>query len=314
MNFSGQPYFRFATHALLARQEDNYWYGVDAEGVEVRFADSDIDYGVAIHVNEDGSGLYAVIDETRTDGARRFVINYETETVHIENGGRSISITDFFANAVRTDRNGRAICSFMQPLYEQYSICQEKSAETSHLLDISESASKRRASETPVHRMDANLYDMVTSGMDDNMSFVELMARISAKGKPTYETMGLSEMVEGEWAEIRDFPSMMIAPIRAIFGHYMNDLIGDFPFERVSRLHMPVGTDLAMLLEEHAEIVSVDVPFEGGNMIPGYKTSDVAHFRGENFEAIVFSDMMGTYAYAWQPEPSLDNKLSAPRM
>lgn len=304
MDFRHCPSFAFADHAVLLQRQDGSWGGVDADGVPATYSDEEMAAAVTLLDYGDGKGLFAVPDATRGGETRRFKIDHAAGLVHIEGAARSMPMNQFFRHAVRVDPQGIPVCSFMQPLHEQYLLCRERPGCESHCFDIADLAEAMRKSEAVSDLIDVGLYDVVSSGLDDGMPFMEVMARVTARsGRPVHETFGLDRALPGDWAEIREFPQYMMAPIRALFGSYMQERIGEFPLERVSRLHAPPGTPLAMRLEAIAELVSTDEPFDGGNVIRGYRTSPVAHYRGDGFDAIVFSDMAGTYAYAWPTQP-----------
>lgn len=305
MDFSHRPTFAFAGHALLRMAEDGRWEGIDSDGVEVVHSDDEMARAIPVVVDGDGQGLYAIPDEVRTE-SRRFNVDREKGLVHIEGGARPLSFKEFAGNAVRTDKDGKPICSFLHPLHEQYSLCREAKGGDMHCMDIADEADAIRKSENVGDQIEAGLYDAVASGLTDGMGFMDLMARVTARGgRPVHERFGLSEALPGQWAEIREFPQYMIDGVRALFGSYMDERIGEFPLERISRLHAPPGAPVAEMLDGVAEFVAADEPFDGGNIIRGYRTSPVARYKGDGFEAIVFSDMAGTYAYAWpdRPEP-----------
>jgi len=314
MDFRHCPAFAFADHAVVSQQQDGSWAGVDADGVPVSYSADEMDGAVAMLDDGNGRGLFAVPDAVRAGEIRRFSIDHAAGVVHIEGAARAMPMRQFFRHAVRVDPQGKPVCSFMQPLHEQYSLCRDRQGCESHCMDVADLAENMRRSDKVADLIDAGLYDAVASGLDDGMSFMDVMARVTARGgRPVHETFGLEDVLPGQWNEIREFPQYMMAPIRALFGTYMEERIGDFPLERISRLHAPAGTPLAMHVEAVAELVSTDEPFEGGNIIRGYRTSPVGHYRGDGFDVIVFSDMAGTYAYAWPTPPAPEAGPAAPR-
>lgn len=312
MNFKHCPSFIYADVALLSLQEDGNWAGVDADGVNVRFSEARMRASTPVATDGNGDGLYAVVDDLRAGESFRFVIDRATDLVHVENSERPIPYETFVRCAMRADDDGKPICSFLIPLHEQYSLCRERPGGDKHCMAIADEAEALRATNKVGDLINVGLYDAVSSGITDGLSFVELMQKVTAKGgRPVHEKYGLDEALPGQWAEIRAFPQYMMGPIRALFGSYMDERIGDFPLERISRLHAPRGAPIAMYLDEVAELVSVDEPFDGGNVIRNYRTSEVAHYRGNGYDAIVFSDMAGTYAYAW-PTPEAPKAAPAP--
>lgn len=314
MDFKHRPTFAFATHALIEMAGDGRWRGVDADGVETAYSDDEVGRAVAVATDGEGRGLYAIPDEARMGENRRFIIDRDKGVVHIEGAARALPVDEFMKCAVRTDRDGKPVCSFLHPLHEQYALCRGAKGGEAHCMDVADEAEAIRNTGKVGDMVNAGLYDAVASGLSDGMGFMDLMARVTARGgRPVHERFGLGEALPGHWAEIREFPQYMIDGVRALFGNYMDGLIGEFPLERISRLHAPPGAPVAELLDGIADFVAADEPFDGGNVIRGYRTSPVARYRGEGFEAIVFSDMAGTYAYAW-PLTAKPDEANAPGM
>lgn len=301
MDFSNSPFFRFSSHVLARPGGDGRWDAVDEEGLGSRIDESDFAGALELAAAEDGTGLYAIVDPSSP--ARKFRADYASGKVHVEDGGRTMDVGEFAKHAVRTGSDGTPICSMRQPLHVQYEKCRE-AGDMAHCLDVADMADAMRKSAHVPDQVGAGMYDIVSSGIDDGLSFMELMARVTARGdRAVHEGTALGTAFPGgRWAQIRDFPQYMMAPVRALFGSYMEEIAGEYPLEKVSRLHAPPGAPVAAMLDAVAEFVEEDPPFEGGNIVPGYRTSPVARYRGEGFECIVFTDMAGTYVYAW-PSP-----------
>lgn len=324
MNFAGCPKFAFSELVVLRQKSDGSWEGAQVEGHEVHYSDAEMNGAIClIPENEHGLGMWAVIDAQRHD-TLRYSIDFSKKVVMVEGGTRPIPLDEFNKSAIRVTEAGKPLSSFMQTLDVQYTSCHGVSGAELHIMDIGLTAQNLRTSEEAVDKYSAGMYDIVSSDLNDGLSFLDVMAKINAKNTPTYETLGLKKLYsdhhKGEWKEVREFSQYMIGSIRALFGNYMEEHLQGFPIERVSCLQLPAQAPLAMFIEEHADLVSEDPAFEGGNLMPDYKTSPVGHYRGyneeteEHFDVIVFSDFMATYAYAWPTPEDLKPQHNAPGM
>jgi hypothetical protein len=272
--------------------------------------------------NAEGAGMWAVRDPFRPE-AIRYSIDFDEKVVHIENASRPMSLDEFQKSAIRVSDKGASLCSFMQNLSDQYVSCHGVEGAELHVMDIGMTAQNLRDSELKEDKYDVGMFDIVSSDLRDGLSFMEILAKINAKNAPTYESLGLKDLYsdhhDGRWSEIREHPQFMVEQIRALFGSFMEPLLDGFPIERVSCLQLPAGEPLAMFIEEHADLISQNAPFDGGNIMP-YRTSPVGHYRGynqekdEHFDVIVFSDFMGTYAYAWPTPEEMKFQNKAPVM
>src|SRR5690606_11604101 len=140
MDFRHCPSFAFADHAIVTQRRDGSWEGDDAEGVPAAYTEADMARTVALVEDGNGSGLFAVPDAACQGEIRRFRIDHAAGVVHIEDAARAIPMPQFFRHAVRVDREGVPVCSFMQPLHEQYSLCKERPGCEDHCLDIADLA------------------------------------------------------------------------------------------------------------------------------------------------------------------------------
>lgn len=324
MNFAGCSKFVFSDLVVLRQKNNGDWEGSYVEGDTVQYSNEQLNNAICIIPdNEEGIGMWAVRDPFRND-AIRYSIDFNEKVVHIEGGSRPMPLEEFQKSAIRVTDDGKSLCSFMQTLNDQYAACHGVAGAEMHIMDIGMTAQQLRDSDKVEDKYNVGMFDIVSSDLRDGLSFMDLMAKINSKNAPTYESLGLKDLYsdhhDGRWFEIREHPQFMVEQIRALFGSYMDNLLDGFPIERVSCLQLPAGQPLAMFIEEHADLVSQDAPFEGGNIIPGYRTSPVGHYRGyndekdEHFDVIVFSDFMGTYAYAWPTPEELKLQNRAPGM
>lgn len=106
----------------------------------------------------------------------------------------------------------------------------------------------------------------------------------------------------GEFREIRDMPTYQREQIRGVGREMMSPHIGDVPMERIvcgspSR-HDPEAYAAFMAFFAEGELVKAVEPMSHPTM-PGYVTSAGEVRRRDGWDALVFSDAFGTYAYAW---------------
>lgn len=118
-------------------------------------------------------------------------------------------------------------------------------------------------------------------------------------GEVMREATGFSA---GAFLEIRDMPTYMREQIRGVGREMMAPHIGDVPMERIV-CGRPSGNDpeayaAFMHFFSEGELVKAVEPMSHPSM-PGYQTSAGEVRRRDGWDALVFSDAFGTYAYAW---------------
>jgi len=116
----------------------------------------------------------------------------------------------------------------------------------------------------------------------------------------------------GSFTELRSMPAYMREQIRATVRPLFEDIFGrDFPMERVVVGRPATGDPESYAAFMHyfldGELVKDVGPIKFAHM-PGYETSNAEVRRRDGWDALVFSDFNGTYAYA-VPSPSLDHDL-----
>lgn len=304
------PKFKYAPHCTLSALAhvypigDGVWESVNDGGDVTRLSDTDFRIRCRAVVNADnGEGVYSVIAPTELGVARRYVVNTDEKTVSLEGFEHDIDLSEFRKMAVRTTSDGKLIASMSQRLADQWALCNEHGGADDHVMDIGQMAQAYADSVDKFELLDHHSYGLETSGMTDGLDFMQVMARITAIGHPdgpTHERFPLKEAFEG-WVEVRELPAYMKGSVRMAFDVFMRDMLGDFADDRVTMVCVPRGTEqLSEKLEEAGfELEGMLPPFEGRNMIPGYKTGDVAFHRSRGVDVVVFSDFIGTYAYAW---------------
>ena len=307
------PRFRFAPHCTLSSlayvaPADGGRWTVEHEGGGVgEIGDDDFHRRCcALHRADNGEGVYSVIAPTELGVVRRFAINAAEKTVTIEGFEEPLPIDEFRKMAVRTTKEGKVIASLAESLSEQWKKCKESGEADDHVMDIREMADVYKDSGDRFELYDHHMYNLTSSEMSDGLDFMALMAKISAIGHPqgpVHTRFPLSEAVEG-WREVRELPTYMQGGVRFAFDTFMRDMLGDFPDDRVSMVFAAHGdANFSEALENAGfELEGMLPPFDGKNILPGYKTGDVAFHRSRGVDVVAFSDFMGTYAYAWPTE------------
>lgn len=254
----------------------------------------------AIATDDAGAGVYAMLDDTAA--AVRFSVDYKADQVHFEGSETVMPLQQFLRTHARLRPNGRFICSLMEPLHEQRQKCQEAGVDgTLHLQDVGELAQWMAGTG---FTDEVGMYDIVATDLRDDVDFLaaarNMVAGESLKNvSPLFGRLALQGLPPQAWIEIKDFPQYNIEQVRAVFRLFLGRYIEQAPIERVLRLEVADHAGLIAALDGVADLVSVDPPFNAGNFIRNYATSEVRHYRHEGADVIVFSDPAGAYAYAW---------------
>lgn len=305
----------FGNVAVLSPNNVGRWSGVDLDGASVSYSDSQMQDSYEVRAFENGEGVYVVKDPLRPDPVS-YEMDYENLTVQIESeeeGSNADMHYDYFRkHALRVDQNGKIICPLSDPLHVQKALCEERGGEYDHLLDIQQLADVLHNSDEIGKRTEGSMYYLVTSGIDDGLSFLDVMKKVTdASFIPVHKRPGLNDLDMFHWHEIRTLPTFMQGSVRGVFNHLMGDLIDDVPIEQVSLLPFPheAEEEITTALRELTQVadwMERRPPMSGSNFIPNYSTSEVDVYRGEGFEVAVFSDFAGKYLYAWPTPPERD--------
>jgi hypothetical protein len=316
--------FKFAPHCTLAVLayvqpiDGGRWQTNDDGGDVNTITDTDFNRRCqAVARADNGEGVYSIVAPTELGVTRKFVLNTEDKTVSLEGFDHDIALDEFRKIAVRTTEDGRILASFAETLTEQMNKCRESGIGDDHLMDIRMMAAMYADSEDRFELHEHHMYNLQGGDFDDGLDFMALMAKISAIGNPegpTHQRFPLAEALEG-WKEVRELPTYMIGGVRFAFDLFMRDMLGDFPDDRVTMIvaEKGEGAQFSEKLENAGfELAGMLKPFEGRNVLPGYKTGDVAFHRARGVDVVVFTDFMGTYAYAWPTEEG--GKFEPPAM
>lgn len=309
-NFKHAPHFVRATLVHLdpsemAGNRVSVWEGQDQNGLPYFISAAELgNRGHAIETLEGGAGLYAVTlpDEIPT----RFSVDYRNGVVELENGGTPVDLKEFLASSVRVTMDGRYICSFAEPLYRQQIACKEAGiAGLAHRQDLAELAELARVNGFSTN---AGMYDIIASDIEDDVPYLQalnsmLAGRRLTESSPLFRRIASQGVPVEAWHEIAEMPQYTIPQVRAIFRMFMARYVEQHPIERILRIEAPTEV-LQAALDETADLLSVDEPFDGANFIRGYRTSAVRRYRADGVDIILFSDPAGAYAYAYPSPPS----------
>ncbi len=114
--------------------------------------------------------------------------------------------------------------------------------------------------------------------------------------------------------EVRNGPPYRDPTIRGVMREQMSPYLGGFPMEHVMRAvapRDPEGHAAFMQFWSEGEVV-MDVPVQTHRSQPGYRTEPGHVFRRDGWDALVFSDAMATYAYAFPSPPDVVAKPEEP--
>ncbi|MDW9478725.1 hypothetical protein GOB57_08410 [Sinorhizobium meliloti] len=316
--FRNAPHCTLSSLAYVMPTEGGRWQTVNDGGDVNELENADFNRRCqAVARADNGEGVYSVIAPTELGVARRYVLNANDKTVSLEGFEQDIALDEFRKIAVRTTADGMVLASFAERLADQMNKCRESGVADDHLMDIREMAAMYADSEDRFELHEHHMYNLQGGEFDDGLDFMALMAKISAIGHPdgpTHQRFPLTEALEG-WREVRELPTYMIGGVRFAFDLFMREMLGDFPDDRVTMIFAEKGdgAQFSEKLEDAGfELSGMLKPFDGRNVLPGYKTGDVAFHRARGVDVVVFSDFMGTYAYAWPTEEG--GKFEIPAM
>lgn len=245
-----------------------------------------------------------------------FHADYDAGIVSTPLGDQEAS--EFRNSHFRCDREGNLVGTFLDPAWMQ--MRDARAADSApHIADVERFLAARRRGATVADEVDWRLFDIVMSAQSDGLSAEDALARSRVRpDAPVHVLHGLEGLVsmridengvlapdlilEG-WREIREYPQYLIAGVRAMFGHFISDLIGDTPIEEIVRLQQPRGyvEDICeVFLQEGFDDLGTSPPFADDKVMQrGYATSEVRNFSGNGCRVIVFEDFSGSYIYAW---------------
>lgn len=315
INFKNAPFFSYANILFLAPMPNGSYHGLDEDKEPIVVPANTIEKTLfPLYTDANDIGVYIKIDELRRPFKASFNSekgNYfvESEENKIDNFV-PINYDDFRKSVVRVDSEGKYICSLSLPLHEQLEAVKRFNA-GSHLSDIQDNILYLREQEDDNKKMEVGFYDIQTSELDDGLTIMDVINRINDNSKkPLFETHPFFKEFgkQIQWFEIKRLGTYQLSAVRVIFKEFLKNRIGDFPIENIVMTVLPKEFELDLLIENSADLISSDKPFEMGNIMPGYKTSNVRTYNSNGLEIIVFEDMMAKYAYAYPSTHKLEQK------
>lgn len=233
------------------------------------------------------------------------VLTYETEE-----GLRTLEGDEFaygMQSAVRVDEAGRMICQFSRPLEIQEKLCQEAGA-ADHLTEIERDFELMKRDPDGYVQGRAYTRDINKLAPDETYTDDAIRAKQDANQETLIERSQLGERTDAEWGILLNNPMFRNPQVRGIFNYFMASRLKDFPIDQVGVTRFAtLEESIAVLSEAFPEQKEV-APFDGGAMMPGYRTSPVHEFTDGKMTVITFSDLPGmpAYAYAYPNELTLD--------
>ncbi len=249
---------------------------------------------------------------------RRFIIDHLNGEVWIENRDAPVALSEFIETAARVGEDGKLICPFNYGLEEQYGKCLELSEEK-HLNDIDATFEHMKTldgqRQTAAFFHDIRKINEVDTRTEDEIASIAITARENA----VLPVQKLNAETDTEWQLAVENSMFRVPQIRAIFAYLMKDRLGDFPIDQVAMAMLPNIEKAKTLLSPSFPHQEIQSPFEGGTMMPGYKTSEVLEFTDGTTTVIVFGDQASqafggeaVYAYAYNAPPKQNLELPAP--
>ncbi len=336
MKFDQSKRVRFAAIVYVegeSPEQAGQLSGIDGEGHRAQFETAAIERGDALLlykyevVNESNDdeldediafttpmSAYAVADETDPHDGFAYDIDFEAKQVYIDRDGvvERLSLGEFKDRAWRCDENGTLLVGFAYHRPEaQYAVCREHGL-VSHMeeLDVLFDLMKQDGNER--NQMRGFWHDLKKLP-ETGETFEQIYERVYLENRmPLHERFSLGERTYSDWARVIDNPTFQNPTVRKAMASFLKERIGDFPVEEMAFAGFSSLEQADAVLSQAFPNRRVCVAFEGGDMMPGYKTSDVIEFDADGLTVIAFTDMSGMgYAYAYPTRRGL-NLLSAP--
>lgn len=243
----------------------------------------------------------------------RFSIDYLAKTVTYETADGRIALANdgfqvFLETAVRVDGNGHMICRFSQKLSDQEKLCQQAEA-TDHLADIELAYTALKQSSNGYDQAEAYVRDIMQRVEEDETYSVDaIFDKIDSGAEPLIARAMLDERTGSSWQPILTTNEFRHPQVRGIFKHFMAARLQDFPMDEVGITRFSNLDQAINALSEAFPDYRVVEPFDGGSVMPGYRTSDVHEFTDGKMTVITFSDLPGmpVHAYAYPNQLSMD--------
>lgn len=245
----------------------------------------------------------------------------------IENDDEPKNWDDLEIKLYRVTESGQPICRCASPLSSQLLAMGDRDDPefSRHHLDLADLRRSINLHEVDNDaRVDVHGFDLLNSGLkDDVVPQDEIDAFVAGRRssdprtrsfpprqarKPLRFCLSIAGVYPTFIGNIGELSSTLLEPVRAIGRQLLAPHIGDFPMEHMTvvMIGRDENPDAMLRYWEEGELVREIGAFTHPAM-PGYRTSDARIWRRDGWDAIVFSDLAGTYAYAM---PSLTRNLN----
>lgn len=233
------------------------------------------------------------------------IVTYETSE-----GVKTLEGPDFLQfhfNAVRVDETGRMICQFCVPLEVQERVCKENNS-NDHLDEITQEFEAMKHDPDGYVQARAYTHDINQIAGDETYTDEIISAKQEAKQETLIESALLGDRTGKEWDILLNNDMFRNPQVRSIFNFFMASRLKDFPIDQVGVVRFDSLEDSISTLSEAFHEQKEVAPFDGGALMPGYRTSPVYEFTDGKMTVITFTDLPGmpAYAYAYPNELTLD--------
>lgn len=290
------------------------------------------------------TAVYAVMDDIDPVSGFAYNLDFDNGLAYIDRNGvvERQSLEEFKAHAWRCDEKGTLVASFAAHTFEtQYSLCKDLNL-TAHMQELDAVFTHMKQSDEAWDQMRGFWHD-IRKLPEEGETFKDIYERVYLLNRtPLHDRFDLNARTEVAWnaiiepeipyvaedgtvfsddvdpgPQVRwgraiDNPLFQSPQIRQALAFFLKERIGDFPIEEMSYFgFQDLATADAVLSNAFSKRKVCD-PFTGGDVMPGYKTTDVLEFSANGLTVIAFTDMGKVgYAYAYPTRRAL-NLLPSP--
>jgi hypothetical protein len=284
---------------------------------------------------EDTKAVYRHIDRIdATTGAVTLGRPFEAVRVGVNLVRAGLALDEFEARmTVRCLSDGTPVTPLAAPLYIQITALrlresdEEDASVAGHIADlaalratIGDPAAK---GVTPEMQAETHMYDAHLNAPLDTVlpqRVVDAWTDDDIPAKPTIDPVirkiqEETRVDEGSWQRVIDLPQHRVSQMRAMAREMLRPVLGNSAQLEDLRV-LPMGhseVERANAMRgwiKGADDIREMPPFTTQSM-PGYKTSDALLADRDGVTLLMFSDMGGTYVYAWQSDPENAPKIRA---
>jgi hypothetical protein len=297
------PTGTFATVLLVTRtpvhdMEETKFVTVDIDGEEGEISEKDLQQrGVTLGDHQAGS-IHAIRHFPKGEGIFRFEADWENGTVELEGYPEPMTVDEFRKRAVRTTEDGTIACAMFEQAHVQIERLKEKGGYDLHSMDIRSMVEAERAKS---YSPEVGMYDIQMSEMTDDLTPMQAMAQ-AAKGANVDGSHPVLSQLTPQWMPITSHPHWYMPAVRQTYRDFLAPYLAGADISDTV-LTMLRNEDAALeVFGKTARRETLIEPFTNDNLMKGYRTTVPTFFEYDNMCVVVFTDVAGSYAYAWQPE------------